>query len=188
MISRLTLAATAGLLLAFVLSACTAAPQGDPTETPAQPPASAEPTEEPEEPVATTQPGADPTCESIVTPGTVESLTAVGWTYEQQEFRIGEFILDEGLYCVWGDYTVASDHVQVYGWAPIDAAMSSEAQAYLISQGWLREAADEGIYITEDPALALSTDDDGYGMTYLFGDGWVIVSDTKQGLLLIEQR
>jgi hypothetical protein len=31
----------------------------------------------------------------------------------------------------------------------------------------------------------MGTDEDGYGMTYLFGDGWVTLSDTKQGLLLV---
>ena len=26
---------------------------------------------------------------------------------------------------------------------------------------------------------------EGYGLTYLFGDGWVKYADTKQGLLLV---
>lgn len=32
----------------------------------------------------------------------------------------------------------------------------------------------------------METDGEGYGMTYLFGDGWVKVADTKQGLVLVE--
>ena len=36
------------------------------------------------------------------------------------------------------------------------------------------------------PGTAIATDDEGYGMTYLFTPGQVTVADTKQGLLLIE--
>ena len=49
-----------------------------------------------------------------------------------------------------------------------------------------REDAAEGVYVTESPETAIATDEEGYGMTYLFGDGWVKLADTKQGLLLIE--
>ena len=88
----------------------------------------------------------------------------------------------------WGDFSVASDHVQVFGWAPLSAAEAREARTQLIAQGWdpIDDADAEGDYITADPSTATTTDDEGYGMTYLFGDGWVTVSDTKQGLLLIE--
>ena len=33
----------------------------------------------------------------------------------------------------------------------------------------------------------MTTDAEGYGITYLFGDGWVTFSDTRQGLLLIQR-
>jgi hypothetical protein len=33
--------------------------------------------------------------------------------------------------------------------------------------------------------MILNPDDEGYGMTYLFSHGWVKVSSTKQGILLI---
>ena len=54
------------------------------------------------------------------------------------------------------------------------------------SQGWVREDSAEGVYITESPETTIAVDEEGYGMTYLFGDGWVKLADTKQGLLLIE--
>ncbi len=65
-----------------------------------------------------------------------------------------------------------------------DAA--EDAQANLVSQGWVREDGADGVYITESPEMTIAPDEQGYGMTYLFGDGWVIVADTKQGLVLIE--
>ena len=33
---------------------------------------------------------------------------------------------------------------------------------------------------------AVATDDEGYGLTYLFGDGWVKYADTKQSIALVE--
>ena len=47
-------------------------------------------------------------------------------------------------------------------------------------------AGGEGVYITEAKETTIAVDSEGYGMTYLFGDGWVKLADTKQGLLLIE--
>ena len=38
--------------------------------------------------------------------------------------------------------------------------------------------------LTTDTAVA--TDDEGYGLTYLFGDGWVKYADTKQSIALVE--
>ena len=54
------------------------------------------------------------------------------------------------------------------------------------SQGWLRESGADGVYVTESPETTIAADENGYGMTYLFGDGWVMLADTKQGLVLIE--
>ncbi|MGA7146930.1 MAG: hypothetical protein WBX17_00370, partial [Microbacterium sp.] len=71
-------------------------------------------------------------------------------------------------------------------WAPIVADAAVDAQADLVDQGWLREEAPNGVYITEAKETTIAVDADGYGMTYLFGDGWVKLADTKQGLLLIE--
>jgi len=75
--------------------------------------------------------------------------------------------------------------VQIFGWAPIEEDAAVEAQDALVAEGWLREESSEGVYITENPETTITTDSQGYGMTYLFGEGWAKVADTKQGLLLI---
>ena len=86
-----------------------------------------------------------------------------------------------------GDYSVASGNLLLFGWAPITAEEADAAVSRLESQGWTREEAAEGYYVTEDATQSPTTDEDGYGMTYEFGDGWVTVADTKQGLLLIQR-
>jgi len=177
--------------LAFSLAAC--APEPDPTDPsapqtsapadPGEPQSTGEPADEGGDP---STPAADPTCETIIPASVVDEFEKVNWTSREDEFRVGATIVPDGIQCVWGDMTVASDHVQIYGWAPIDADAAAALQAELESQGWLREEEGSTVYITEDPAYALSTDEDGYGMTYEFGDGWVTLADTKQGLLLVK--
>lgn len=185
--SRFPLAIAVSLGLVLTLSAC--ASPAEPTETPT-PTASAEEPEGTPEPAASEAPPEEseaPTCETIVSQGTIDGLTEAGWTVEEEEFRIGSEPIDGGIQCFWADYTVASDHGQLYAWAPMDDDEATEAQELLLSQGWLRESGPDGIYLTEDPAFALDLDEDGYGMTYLFGDGWVILADTRQGLILINR-
>ena len=179
------------LALSATLAACSGAPQPETTATATSKPAASDtpaPSTSPE-PVETEhvdEPAADPTCETIIAPSTIEIFEEHNWTHEQHDFRIGADVIEGGLQCIWGDYTVASDHVQVFGWAPISAAESSAEQQKLLADGWIR--ADEGgrTYITEDPEFSMSVDEAGYGMTYEFGDGWVTVADTKQGLVLIQ--
>ncbi|WP_298038079.1 hypothetical protein [uncultured Microbacterium sp.] len=189
MTPRIPLIALTATALAVVLSACSPTPK--PEETAAASPEVSAPAPAPaedaapvvNEPEETTP--SEATCESILSENTVASLTDFGWTYEQQEFRFGGDIVEGGIQCVWGDYTIASDHVQIFGWAPLDAAASNAAQQKLLGEGWQRADSDGHTYITTNPAFAVATDDDGFGMTYEFGDGWTTVSDTKQGLLLI---
>lgn len=128
---------------------------------------------------------AEPTCETIIPADVVSQFDELGWTASEQDFHIGTLVVPDGIHCVWGDHSVASDQVQIYGWAPIDDATAAEAQASLEEQGWIREEADGTVLLTEDPAYAIVTDDEGYGMTYEFGDGWVRLADTKQGLVLV---
>ncbi|WP_313354989.1 hypothetical protein [Microbacterium sp.] len=181
---------TFSALAAVLLLASCAAP--DPTPSPSSSSSmSAEPTT-----TATTAPadveaptpGAEPTCKTIITPGTVDALTSQGWTSKQQELRIGETLVPDGLLCMWADFSTASDHGQMYGWGTLDARTSDVAQANLKRDGWLRSTEGDLVYFTEDPAYAIATDEDGFGMTYEFGDGWVKFADTKQGLLLIEWK
>lgn len=180
-----------GALVALVgaavfVTACSSAPQGapEPTQT-----VSAEPVSPPE-PSADASPAAptagdDPTCETIIPAATVEALEDVGWTSRAQPFFIGNTELIGGIQCVWGDFTTATDHVQVYGWAPISASVADDVAQELVTEGWIRESAEQGFIITESENTALATDADGYGLSYLFGDGWVKYADTKQGLLLV---
>nr|WP_236571180.1 hypothetical protein [Microbacterium hydrocarbonoxydans] len=122
----------------------------------------------------------------MISEGTVEALTDLGWTFEEKDFVIGDVTMSDGLLCFWADYSVASDHGQLYGWSEITPEDAARAQSSLLSQGWTRDDGPEGIYITEDPQFSMGTDEAGYGMTYLFGDGWVKVADTREGLILID--
>ncbi len=140
-------------------------------------------------PTATTTPtpeAAAPTCETLIPQSVIDEFTANNWTYEQDVFRIAEMTLDDGIECVWGDYTVASDHVQIFGWAPISSSDADTARADLLAAGWQVVDDPSGDFITENPDTAVARDEDGFGLTYEFGEGWVTLADTKQGLLLIE--
>ncbi|MCM3696322.1 hypothetical protein [Microbacterium oleivorans] len=130
---------------------------------------------------------ADVTCENMLSPETVDSFTATGWTVREDPFVILDLELPEGTACTWGDFSSpTNDDLVLFGWSPISTADADATEAALEAEGWLREEDSRGVLITEDPDLALRVDDDGYGVTYLFGDGWVKVSDTRQGLDLIE--
>jgi hypothetical protein len=170
-----------GALLAA--SACAGpAPEAAAPQTPT--PLATSPTPTPS-PTQSEEPVGDPTCETIIPATTVEDFESVGWTARSETFRIGEVEIPEGVQCVWGDFTTATDHVQIYGWAPISADEAVDAQNALVAQGWRREETPEGLIVTESAETTVATDDQGYGLTYLFGDGWVKYADTKQGLLLV---
>lgn len=134
-----------------------------------------------------TGPPADLTCETLISPTMVSDLEETGWTSQEDVFRIGELELPDGIQCTWADFTIVDDQLMLFGWAPISAEQAEKAEASLTAEGWLTEEGDEGRYVTENPDTAISVDEDGYGMTYYFGDGWVTVADTKQDLLLIER-
>lgn len=174
-------------LSALVMSACASSGSPGPDQTtnattPAPAAPESTPTPEPE-PAAS----ADPTCETLIGETVVANFQSVGWTVRAQPFYIGSFEVEGGLYCVWTDFeSAAGDHGQMFGWAEISEEDAAAVQEELVGQGWLREEAPEGVYITESPETAIAADENGYGMTYLFSDGTVKFSDTKQGILLIE--
>lgn len=170
---------TAGVL---VLTACAGSTEAGPPPSPQ--PVATSPTPTPSV-TATTEPLGDPTCETIIPAATVEDFGSVGWTVRAEPFRIGDQELEGGVQCVWGDFTTATDHVQIYGWAPISAEAADDAQDELVALGWRVEESPEGLIVTESADTTVATDGDGYGLTYLFGDGWVKYADTKQGLLLV---
>ena len=187
MTHRRTAALFAAAATGLLLTACTpGGPAPTPTATKTGPAASPAPTAVQ---TATPTPDADavPTCDTLIIPEVVDTFTAEGWTVEADTFRIGATEVPDGLWCVWGDYEIASDHVQIYGWAPVEETAARNAKTSLLESGWRTVTEGAREYVTENPDTALALDDDGYGMTYEFGDGWVTVSDTKQGLLLIER-
>ncbi len=147
----------------------TAPPQGQPT------------------PSATATASADATCDSIIDADTHAELSAQGWTFRETPFAAGGVTLDEGLQCTWADYTVPSGNLLLFGWGLVTDSQAATMQQGLVTEGWPREESGGQVFITEDPMQAPTVDDNGYGMTYEFGDGWVMVADTKQNLLLIQR-
>ena len=176
----------ASLVLAatiVVATACTGAP-GTPDGPQTPTPVATSPTPTPSA-TADAEPAGDPTCETIIPASTVEDFDSVGWTVRAEPFRAGETEIAGGVQCIWGDFSTATDHVQIYGWAPISADDAADAQDGLVAIGWRKEQAPEGVIVTESADTTVATDAEGYGLTYLFGDGWVKYADTKQGLLLV---
>ncbi|MBD7956676.1 hypothetical protein H9651_03400 [Microbacterium sp. Sa4CUA7] len=182
-------AATALLFTAALVFTACATPEPEvPSGTPAPTVGSADtssPTATPE-PEKTSEPVAAPDCSALISPATVEGFESLGWTSREEPFAIGAAAVPDGIQCQWADFAVPGGPMQIFGWAPIDAKDAQDAQEELLSAGWVRENGDAGVYISESPQMALATDAEGYGMTYLFGDGWVTLADTKQSLLLIE--
>ncbi len=184
---RPLLAASAALTAVLALAGCssTAGPDAAPSVAatatgPAidAPATTATPKSETEAPA--------PTCENIIPQATADDFASLGWSYQQEPLRIGATALDDGIQCKWGDQNVASDRVQIFGWAPIDDAAAAAAEKELTASGWKVEREDEGTYVTENPEWLGGRGVDGYGLTYLFGDGWVKFADTRQSLLLID--
>ncbi len=130
---------------------------------------------------------ADVTCENMLAPETVSAFSDNGWTVREDPFVILDLELPDGTACTWGDFTSpTSDDLVLFGWSPISADDAADVQSALVAEGWVLEDTEDGVLVTEDPALALRLDEEGYGVTYSFGNGWVEVSDTRQGLDLID--
>lgn len=187
---RFRLGATAFALVVTgtLLVACApeSAPAPSETASTAPTPDASATTPAPEASATEAPPVGDPTCDTIIPADTVAELESIGWTARADSLYVGALELTEGLQCVWADFEgPAGDHLLIFGWSPITEVEATEAQATLVSQGWVREEAEDGVYITENPQTTIATDAEGYGMTYFFGDGWVKLADTKQGLLLI---
>ena len=182
----LGIGAAGALALAAVLTACTPSPEPTVTSTVAETTTAPSPVPTAPPPTPTSGPDAAPACDTIVAPTLVDTLTAEGWTFRAEPFTAGSLTLDGGISCTWGDFTVASDHVQVFGWAPATPAQQEDLRSELLGQGWRLFEESGATYVTESPETAVAKDDQGYGMTYQLGDGWVRLADTKQGLLLVE--
>lgn len=183
--ARLGAAVTIATAL-IVLTAC-AAPAPAPTESAPIASSNAEsPTPTPSA-VAGDLPATDPTCDTIISQTTVDQFANLSVTFEQEEMRIAGEPVEGGIQCMWANFDgPATDHVIIFGWAPISEKDAIVAEDALETEGWIREETEEGTYLSENPDIVLSPDDEGFGMTYLFGDGWVTLADTKQGLLLVD--
>ena len=76
--------------------------------------------------------------------------------------------------------------MQIFGWAPVDDATAVSARNELVASGWQVEVDADGTYVTENPEWLGGRGVDGYGLTYLFGEGWVKLADTRQSLILVD--
>lgn len=181
---RSTLVVTALTLGVLALSGCTSpsAPEAAPSIAPSDVPSSPAPeiTPSPEAPVG------DPTCETLIPAATAADFASLGWSVQSEPFRIGSMEVADGIQCKWGDQSIATDRVQVFGWAPLDETDSASAQRELVASGWSSDRQSDGVYVTENPEWAIFTDSEGYGITYLFADGYVKLADTRQSLVLVE--
>ncbi|MBN9176069.1 MAG: nitrate ABC transporter substrate-binding protein [Microbacterium sp.] len=131
--------------------------------------------------------GIDATCDSIVVADVHEQLVSKGWSFKETPFAAAGVTLDDGLQCTWADFTKPSGNLLLFGWAPLTSDQATKIQNTLEQQGWKRESEGDYVYLTQDASQAPTVDENGYGMTYEFGDGWVTLSDTKQNLLLIQR-
>ncbi len=173
---RRTAALVIALAAASVLAGCTSTGSPAPTTTVAT-----------KTPVAKPTAVGAPTCDGIIPSSTVKAFAKVGWTSQTVPFYIGETEITGGIECQWADYSTANDNMQVFGWAPISAEQATTARDQLVADGWhVLKDTKNGTYVTEDKSTIVAPDSEGYGTTFLFGDGWVKVADTKQGLLLVD--
>ena len=177
----LVLAATA-----LLATACTSGPNPAASTVPSSNASSPVASPEPSQSETPEEPATAPTCETIIPESAIAGYADVGWESQAEPFVLAGVELEGGIQCKWGDLTTATDHIQMFGWAPIAADAATSAEEQLSADGWTTEQSDAGVIVTESPETAIYTDDEGYGWTYLFGDGWVKFADTKQSLLLVE--
>ena len=175
-------------LTAIALAGCSApAPTPAPATTAPQPTITAqagtgENTPEPTQPA---QPD-DVTCENLLPETLITQFEEMGWSYQQSQLFGVDAPLADSVQCTWGDYeSHSSEAVQIYAYSPIDEATAVAMQDALVAQGWMREDAEDVVYITAGDRSAV-VDENGYGMTYKFVPGSVTYADTKQGLLLVQ--
>lgn len=166
---RLAVIATLSSAAALALAGCGAADEGGAN-------GDAEPTPTPEA----------LSCDNIIPSSLVDSFEEIGWEAIEEPFMAGSTELEDGIQCKWGDPEgTGGGNVQIYGLAAVEADQAAEIQKELEDGGWKREEEGDVVYITENPDYAFAVDEDGYGYTYAFGDGWAAVSDTKAGIAVI---
>lgn len=130
-------------------------------------------------------PSAPPTCATILPEKLVAEFESYGLVPITEPFSFGDpatTSIPDGVECKWGSADIATDHgVQLFGWAPIDAAGTEKWVAYLTEQGWTRSEGGGLIYLS-DPFEGVE------GVTYAFGDGYVVLADSKEFVQLVSPR
>ncbi len=171
-IARRAAAVVLAVASAVLLASCTGAPLAQQPQ-PSQPAPSA------------TAAAGDLTCESILPESLVAEFTDYGQVAIEEPFSFGDpqtTAVPDGIMCTWGNPQVPTDHgVQLFGWAPLDQAGREKWAAFLAEQGWQRSEGDGYEYFS-DPFEGPE------GVTYAFGDGHVILANTKQGVTLVAPR
>lgn len=201
---RALTAASLALSAALILAGCSGSDANTaPAET-AAPAASAAPTAEPAAPPAaeaTPEPTAAEklTCAQMIPESVATALTAQGWTATESAMYAGSSPILDSLVCTWAP--AGSFAGQMYGVGRVTDAEANQLRSDLNIQGWVTEESSEGVYysapVAPTPVAPSATPGatsapvpnapsaNMAGFTYLFGDGWVKYSDTRDGLLLI---
>jgi hypothetical protein len=171
-----------------VLSGCTsAAPSADPTTTGNA--VSPTPTEALPGPTPDASPtaGGAVTCDSMIVSDTLAEFKTKGWTAKQTPFTFEtqppSAPIGGGLICTWANFRSPRQPDRVRLGTHQLGRCRNGVRAAREEAG----AAKRRVRLLHHAGSVrvITVDDKGYGMTYLFGDGWVAVSDTKQNLLLM---
>jgi len=122
-----------------------------------------------------------PSCEQLMPPTSRGIMQSSGYEPTASAFLIGDLTLDPGIQCMWMIPGSPTDAHVLQAWGEITKGDAQIAIDALVGEGWVTEPGDDGTYVTY-PNGGVQSDADGYFTTYLFGDGWVTLSDVKAGL------
>lgn len=187
--TRRRLRALAAVSAAAVLLLCgCASPEPEPTTTMPSPTQTIIGGSEPQpSPTASKTEPAELDCNSLLAEASQTQLEEIGWSSKEEPFVIAGTEMTDGIQCMWADFSVGSGNLMLLAWSPIDDELATSLQAKLVAQGMIREEGADGVYVTEDPNFAPTVDGDGFGFTYLFGDGWVTAAETRASLAIIQR-
>lgn len=184
---RLRALATASAAAVLLLAGCSS-PEPTPTTTMPSPTQTIIGGSEPQpSPTTTKVEPAELDCNSLLTEASQAQLEEIGWNSKEEPFVIAGTEMPDGIQCMWADFSVGSGNLMLLAWSPVDDDLAETLQTKLVAQGMIREEGPDGVYVTEDPNFAPTVDGDGFGFTYLFGDGWVTAAETRASLAIIQR-
>lgn len=153
------------------------------------------PTPEPTSSLAPAPPAVLATCETTSTAEFQAMMAQNGWiSWETQNEDIGarpfdrfpEGAPDGQIVCRWGvSPDLATDNVVDLAWSPIEPDAAASAQSYLLTEGYQRIDAPEGVYFALT-GTDFHSDAEGYGETYLFTDDDVRWALTKADVAYVK--